>query len=49
MDMSLSKFQGDNEGQGSMTCYSPSGCRVRHNLVATEEEGVTPARSLSRR
>ena len=22
---------GDGEGQGSLACYSPWGCRVRHN------------------
>ena len=30
MDMSLSKL-GDSEGQGSLVCCSPWGCRVRHN------------------
>ena len=27
MDMSLSKFQGDAEGQGSLACCSPWGCK----------------------
>ena len=30
MDMSLSKL-GDSEGQGSLVCCNPWGCRVRHN------------------
>ena len=30
MDMSLSKL-GESEGQGSLVCCSPWGCRVRHN------------------
>jgi len=29
--------QGDSEGQESLACYSPWGCRVRHNL-ATEQQ-----------
>ena len=33
MDMSLSKFQGDAEGQGSLACCSPWGCK---ELDATE-------------
>ena len=27
MDMSLSKLQGDSEGQGSLVCCSPQGCK----------------------
>ena len=27
---------GDNEGQGSLACCSPWGCRVRHNLVTEQ-------------
>ena len=27
MDMSLSKLQGDTEGQGSLECCSPWGCK----------------------
>ena len=27
MDMSLSKTLGDSEGQGSVVCYSPWGCK----------------------
>ena len=39
MDMNVTKTPGDNEGQGSLTCCSPWGHRVRHNL-ATEEQCV---------
>ena len=28
---------GDSEGQGSMVCCSPWGCRVRHNLVTVQQ------------
>ena len=28
---------GESEGQGSLVCYSPWGCRVRHDL-ATEQQ-----------
>ena len=49
MDMSLSKFQEDGEGQGSLSCYSPSGHRVTHNLVTEQQqESVTFNRSLRR-
>ena len=27
---------GDGEGQGSLTCSSPWGCRVRHNSVTEQ-------------
>ena len=33
MNMSLSKLQGVGDGQGSLGCCSPWGCRVRHNLM----------------
>ena len=36
MDMSLSKLQGDGEGQGSLVCCSSWGGRVRH-ILATEQ------------
>ena len=36
MDMNLSKL-GDGEGQGSLACCSPWGCKVRHDL-ATEQQ-----------
>ena len=28
---------GDGEGQGSLVCCSPWGCRVRHDLVAEQQ------------
>ena len=28
---------GDNEGQGSLACCSPWGCRVRHDLAAEQQ------------
>ena len=28
---------GNSEGQGSLACFSPRGCRVRHDL-ATEQQ-----------
>ena len=34
IDMSLSKLQGDSEGQGSLVCYSPWGCKELHGLVS---------------
>ena len=40
MDMSLSKL-GDSEGQGSLACCSPWGCRVRHDW-ATEQQMSFP-------
>ena len=27
------QIAGDSEGQGSLACYSPWGCRVGHNLT----------------
>ena len=30
---------GDHEGQGSLTCCCPWGCRVRHDLAT--EQGTT--------
>ena len=33
---------GDGEGQGSLVCCSPWGCRVGHNL-ATEQQRVLPS------
>ena len=27
---------GNGEGQGSLVCYSPRGCKVRHNLVTEQ-------------
>ena len=27
----LGQTPGDGEGQGGLACYSPWGCRVRHN------------------
>ena len=35
----LGQTLGDGEGQGSLVCCSPWGCRVRHNL-ATEQEST---------
>ena len=37
MDMSLSKLLRDSEGQGSLACCSPWGCRVRHELVTKQQ------------
>ena len=37
MDMNLSKL-GDNEGLGSLVYCSPWGCRVRHDLVAEQQQ-----------
>ena len=36
-DMNLSKL-GDNEGPGSLVYCSPWGCRVRHDLVAEQQQ-----------
>ena len=30
--------QGDSEGQGSLVCYSPWGCRVGHNRATEQQE-----------
>ena len=30
---------GDGEGQGSLVCCSPKGCRVRHDLVTERQMG----------
>ena len=35
-DMSLSKLREDGEGEGSLACCSPQGCKVRHDW-ATEQ------------
>ena len=43
MDMSLSKLREISEGQGSLACCSPWGCRVRHNL-ATELQAFSSVR-----
>ena len=37
MDMNLGRLLGDGEGQGDLLCYSPWGCRVRHDW-ATEQQ-----------
>ena len=29
---------GDSEGQGSLACCSPWGCRVRHDLLTEQQE-----------
>ena len=29
---------GDGEGQGSLACYSPWGCRVRHDLMTEQQQ-----------
>ena len=29
---------GDDEGQGSLTCCSPWGCRVRHDLAIKQQQ-----------
>ena len=29
---------GESEGQGSLACYSPWGCRVRHNWVTEQQQ-----------
>ena len=29
---------GDGEGQGSLACYSPWGCRVRHDLTTEQQQ-----------
>ena len=29
---------GDREGQGILACSSPSGCRVRHDLVTEQQQ-----------
>ena len=31
---------GDSEGQGSLVCWSPCGCRVEHELVTEQQEGL---------
>ena len=31
---------GDSEGQGSLVCWSPCGCRVEHDLVTEQQEGL---------
>ena len=33
----LEQIPGDDEGQGSLTCYSRWGHRVRHNLATDEK------------
>ena len=42
---------GDSEGQGSLACFSPWGCRVGHGLVTERQQvgvyrvalGITPS------
>ena len=29
---------GNGDGKGSLACCSPKGCRVRHNLVAEQQQ-----------
>ena len=29
---------GDSEGQGSLVCCSPQGCRVEHDLVTEQQQ-----------
>ena len=33
----LGQTPGDGEGQGSLACYSPWGCRVRHDLTTEQQ------------
>ena len=37
MNMNL-RTLGDGEGQGSLVCCSPWGCRVRHDLAAKQQQ-----------
>ena len=48
MDMSLSKLQEINEGQGSLVCCGPWGHRVGHNLT-TEHKGSQVAQWLKKK
>ena len=36
--MSLRKFLGDSEGQGSLVCCSPLGFRVAHDIVTEQQQ-----------
>ena len=37
-DMNFSKLLGDSEGQGSVVCCSPWGCRLGYDLATEQEE-----------
>ena len=34
----LGQTLGDGEGQGSLACYSPRGCRVRQDLMTEQQQ-----------
>ena len=38
MDMEFEQALGDSEGQGSLACCSPWGCRVQHSLVTEQQD-----------
>ena len=38
MNKSLSKLQEISEGQGSLACCSPWGCRVAHDLMTEQQQ-----------
>ena len=39
---------GDNEGQGSLACCSPQGCRVRHDRATEQQQAPVPQRPVYR-
>ena len=38
---------GDGEGQGNLACYSPWGCRVRHDWATQQQQGSQVVRLLT--
>ena len=38
--------QGDVEGQGSLTCYSQWGCKVRHGWVTKQQQNMATLYSM---
>ena len=42
----LGQTPGDGEGQGGLVCYSPWGCRVRHDLVTEQQQSQSSPKAL---
>jgi len=38
--MEFEQALGDGEGQGSLACCSPWGCKVRHDLVTEQKKNT---------
>ena len=42
----LGQTPGDGEGQGSLVCYHPWGCRVRHDLATEQQQPQSSPKAL---